>query len=356
MNAEGIASPAVKLDGKVPTGVLEIIGQSRRYVALVSPYNERVPRIETELRLVIQRGVRVVASVKEDGNGRLGGSKGAGALDWLKSLKVDLRSIKWLTAQVYLNESQSLVTSMNLLNSSWDNSHELGLLLDKGPVYQQVFDYIFNRVLKLGDVVPTKRPVSIKRRREPQSLRDGFGRALRRMVSAVEAVSAARLSSHSAQTGHCATWATRNGPGMRTGSIPKATATAAGRGAKLATRARCAGAVIQARGQSGAALAKLSRIHMLPHAIMPLDSPLQHAQNTGDPRATSGREHGAVLTQTGQYISPYPTQRGVRMLGLASLVSRRVTGRRLQVIRAKPELAAKARCSPVSLCGAGHRR
>ena len=113
----GAGSPSIRLDAQVTTAVLEIIEQATKFVALVSPYLDSVPRVERELKLAQQRNVRVLVAVRKD-EGKVGGGNGQQAIDRLQSEKIDVRTVPWLHSKVYLNESQALVSSMNLLNSS----------------------------------------------------------------------------------------------------------------------------------------------------------------------------------------------------------------------------------------------
>lgn len=183
----------VRFDNEVTSSILEIIRSARRFVVLVSPYVEPIPHVEQELRLAIQRGVKVLVAVRDDGSGRLGGKSGTDAIGWLKALKVDLRSVQRLHSKVYLNESAAVISSMNLLASSWSGSHEMAAVLPKGPEYDSVSDYVFNRVLKLGHAVKTDHKPSRQQQENPGTVR-GVGTISKMFRKALELGTCIRCS------------------------------------------------------------------------------------------------------------------------------------------------------------------
>jgi hypothetical protein len=99
--------------------------------------------------------VQVLVVVRDDGPSGLGGSNGAQAMERLGKLRIELRAVERLHSKIYLNESTALVSSMNLLPSSWNDSLEMAIELPRGAAYDSVRTYVFERVFKLGRSIAT---------------------------------------------------------------------------------------------------------------------------------------------------------------------------------------------------------
>ena len=113
-------------DNEVTAGVLAVIKGAKRQVALVSPYVDRVGHVEQELIKAKQNGVEILVVVRMDGN-TVGGNNSGDALAWFKSQGIPVLTVPSVHAKFYINESEAVVTSMNLLKSSWSGSLELGM-------------------------------------------------------------------------------------------------------------------------------------------------------------------------------------------------------------------------------------
>jgi len=104
----------------------ELVGNARERLILISPYlrfNDRIRElIEDKDRLKID--TRIIYGKSELHRGEE---------VWLESLDfVRCSFCKNLHAKCYLNETQAIITSMNLYEFSQINNNEMGVLLDRG--------------------------------------------------------------------------------------------------------------------------------------------------------------------------------------------------------------------------------
>ena len=63
-------------------------------------------------------------------------------LEWLEGVGVNVHAVKNLHAKIYLNESSVLVTSMNLLESSSENSMEICISINDEKAQNDVRGYV----------------------------------------------------------------------------------------------------------------------------------------------------------------------------------------------------------------------
>ena len=167
------------VDGTVPTRIMDVVRNAKEFLTLVSPYVDLPGHLEQELRLAVkQRGVILRVIVRRDPDGTFGGRNGKESISRLAELGAQLRAVPDLHAKIYLSESAVVVSSMNLLRSSWSNSMEFGAEIS-GPMAEDVRSYV-RKLATLGTDVaapaapaataPTKRqaanknPVAEKRR------------------------------------------------------------------------------------------------------------------------------------------------------------------------------------------------
>ena len=131
--------PSIEIitDDHIPPRVLDILRYAEKRVTLVSPYNEFWARLEKQIESTIRNGVRVDVIYRA--------GKRNDAIEWLESLgpRVKVYAVENLHAKIYLNESAVLITSMNLLDSSRNNSMEIGISVnDDDDARTQVREYV----------------------------------------------------------------------------------------------------------------------------------------------------------------------------------------------------------------------
>ena len=139
-------------DNDVTTRILDIVRDAKRFVVLVSPYVDRVGHVEHELQKAQQNGVKVLVVVRHDGN-TIGGSNSQKAQDWFNEHDIPVQAVPDLHAKFYLNEKQAVVTSMNLLRSSWSGSLELGVPVT-GEAHKRLTGYLRDHLRGLAEDVP----------------------------------------------------------------------------------------------------------------------------------------------------------------------------------------------------------
>ena len=127
----------------------QIINQARETLILISPYlkmNQRLRQsLEDKDRMKID--IRVVYGKTE---------LQPGELTWLRGLQsVRTSFCENLHAKCYLNESEALITSMNLYEFSQVNNHEMGIYVAKATD-PQLYDAIHTearRLIRIGEEV-----------------------------------------------------------------------------------------------------------------------------------------------------------------------------------------------------------
>ncbi len=139
----------------------QLINQSQDTLILISPYlkiNERLRQsLDDKDRMKID--IRVVYGKNE---------LQPDQINWLKSLKsVRTSFCENLHAKCYLNESEAIVTSMNLYEFSQVNNQEMGIYVTKADD-PQLYDEVYNearRLIRIGDEVR----LSVEKIVEPES-------------------------------------------------------------------------------------------------------------------------------------------------------------------------------------------
>lgn len=127
----------------------KIIDNSLETLILISPYLKINDRIKSclEDRDRLKRVTRIIY-----GKSELQPSE----INWLKSLNYTHTSFcKDLHAKCYLNESEAIVTSMNLHEYSQVNNYEMGIYIEKSndtDLYKKVYDEV-QRLIRNSDEV-----------------------------------------------------------------------------------------------------------------------------------------------------------------------------------------------------------
>lgn len=114
---------------EVHTEVVRLIEEAQRTVVLISPYLDPWTRLERAIEDASDRGVQVVLVVR-GGRDLEKQTEKMGPL--LRFRGVTGLCLERLHAKLYLSESSSIITSMNLLGTSALDSHEAAVVFDKG--------------------------------------------------------------------------------------------------------------------------------------------------------------------------------------------------------------------------------
>jgi phosphatidylserine/phosphatidylglycerophosphate/cardiolipin synthase-like enzyme len=136
----------VFVDDEVASQVIDIVQEAKQYVILITPYLELWRHAQTALGLAVKRGVKCTVIIrKEDWK-----PKTMDNISWLQANGIQVKSVEWLHAKVYVNEHGVFVSSMNLTEVSTRNSLELGLAIREREAEKRVRDYIKNTVMPLA--------------------------------------------------------------------------------------------------------------------------------------------------------------------------------------------------------------
>ena len=125
-------------DDEARTQIFGVIRDAKAWLCLVSPYNKHPHQLQELLIEAIERGVRVTMLYRDERDQREG-------VTYLERLEATVLPVKWLHSKVYMNESTALASSMNLLDSSFNNSSEFCIRIDKasnGRLYDQLDEYL----------------------------------------------------------------------------------------------------------------------------------------------------------------------------------------------------------------------
>ena len=131
-----------------------MINDAREQLAIVSPYVDRVTHVEQAILRAKNNGAQVVVFVRRDGK-TLGGRNSKDALEWFRSTDIEVVGVPNLHAKFYMNEREAVVTSMNLLKSSWTSSLELGIVVG-GDAHRQLVDYLKGTVRVISRAAPAQ--------------------------------------------------------------------------------------------------------------------------------------------------------------------------------------------------------
>lgn len=146
---------AVSLDDEVETAVLSVIREAKSSLVIVSPYLKLWTRAKQAIEQALTRRVNITfyVRIKES---RIDNESVA----WLTSRGVKVYAVDWLHAKIYLNETTTLVSSMNMLESSVQNSMEIAMLVRDHNDVQRIRDYVV-RLRALAQPVGSGGPASV---------------------------------------------------------------------------------------------------------------------------------------------------------------------------------------------------
>lgn len=123
-----------------------LISEAERYLYLVSPYVslDKLRTLVRHVQVALSRGVKVKLVIREKdvstGSNDVLASESLPPL-WDAGLEAFV--VKDLHAKIYLSEKNALMTSLNLLESSFNNSIEVGTWLTAGtPEYEMLIRFL----------------------------------------------------------------------------------------------------------------------------------------------------------------------------------------------------------------------
>lgn len=124
---------------KISYEIERILDESEIYLILVSPYLKLNKRLKVRLSDSFKRTEKSFILYREN-------ELKKEDLDWLKSFEnISIIPLKNLHSKIYTNETDCLISSMNLYEYSQINNHEIGVLIDR---YEDSYEYkeVFNEI------------------------------------------------------------------------------------------------------------------------------------------------------------------------------------------------------------------
>ncbi len=123
-------------DGQISSAVLDILRNAGKWVILVSPYNKFMSwgHFSIALENAVKQGVKVTMFYRE--------GKRDENIDWLMNQGASVYAVEDLHAKIYMNETQVLITSMNLLEGSAKGSREICISIEEEKLHKDIHDYV----------------------------------------------------------------------------------------------------------------------------------------------------------------------------------------------------------------------
>ena len=118
--------------------IFKLIREAKASLYLVSPYSKHPQQLRERLTEAIERGVSVTIFYRDEKDQREG-------VTYLEDLGATVLPVEWLHSKIYINEATALASSMNLLDSSFNNSSEFSVRIDKAhddSLYNQLAEYV----------------------------------------------------------------------------------------------------------------------------------------------------------------------------------------------------------------------
>ncbi len=121
-----------EISGKIMT----LIDQAKTNIIIVSPYNQinNWRKLQNRIEKAKERGVDIIWYIRKD----------KGNAEQIKALGINPIEIENLHAKIYLNESNAVVTSMNLYKYSDDASLDIGYFISEKEQYDELIEFINN--------------------------------------------------------------------------------------------------------------------------------------------------------------------------------------------------------------------
>jgi len=131
--------------GKIRERIEALPREAEKYVVLVSPYlaMDKLRTLTRDIRQALKRGVKIRIVFREKDNSTSGDPLASAEIRSLMTDGLELYMVKDLHAKIYMSDKGVLLTSMNLLESSFNNSIEIGTWVDRShPAFSEAVKYL----------------------------------------------------------------------------------------------------------------------------------------------------------------------------------------------------------------------
>ena len=150
---------SVYVDSEIVSQITSLIQEAQKEIMIVTPYLQLMDwgHVKRNIELAIKRGAKIKFLIRDDEK-----VLNQEDVDWLLDQKVVVYSVERLHAKIYMNEKSILVSSMNLNQSSANNSLEIALLVRNRDDAVLVRHYVQETLMKvavpvdLGDTEPVE--------------------------------------------------------------------------------------------------------------------------------------------------------------------------------------------------------
>lgn len=135
---------SVATDGEILSKLREFVSNETERLLLVAPYVDLNQDLVRVLEDRARASVRIEIVFREDKTTEYASE------DWFAKLTaagVSFRCTENLHAKIYVTADVAMVASMNLTQSSWNNSREIALILESGDAFKKAREYA-ERILR----------------------------------------------------------------------------------------------------------------------------------------------------------------------------------------------------------------
>lgn len=138
----------VYVDDEVTPQVLSVIRNAQKYIIIVTPYIDLWLHPIEALVLAKKKGVNITVVVRLEPDIETNES-----VKVLKQANIKVLVAPYLHAKLYINEETVIVSSMNLLKSSSQNSLEIALVVQDPEAKQRIRDYVNDTLMPLATLL-----------------------------------------------------------------------------------------------------------------------------------------------------------------------------------------------------------
>ena len=135
----------VYVDEEVTPQILSVIRNAQKYIIIVTPYIDLWGHAIEALVLATKKGVNITVVVRLEP-----GIETNESVKGLTQAKIKVLVAPYLHAKLYINEETIVVSSMNLLKSSMQNSLEIALVIQDQEAKQRIRAYVNDTLMPLA--------------------------------------------------------------------------------------------------------------------------------------------------------------------------------------------------------------
>lgn len=128
---------------KIPTKIIEIIQNSNEYCFLVTAYFQTWDILDRELEKAAKQNKKIIFMLRDNEKNH--------EYEYLNDYGFDIVFVENLHTKLYFNESESLISSMNLYKYSTENNYELGYYFSGRYQSKEFLEKVIKNDILLGN-------------------------------------------------------------------------------------------------------------------------------------------------------------------------------------------------------------